>query len=670
MIVTIDFETMSGSDLTDAGAWRYAECPTTFVVCLAYSVDGAPPRVWMWGDDVSPLVPLAVRPDALFVAHNKPFEQAHWRHHMVPLGLPDIPIERWRDTMAVCAYKAMPLGLDNALKALKLVGKDMEGSKLATALSAVDRKGWLHNYTPENVARVADYCKSDVEIENALHHRLGDLPPDELDVWLMSERMNERGLFLDREFITAGIDVVERTKVPLFRRFAELTGGLRPTQREKVLAWCADRGVKLPNYAQATIEMAVGVDEVEVDRHGEDDEQDQNIRVQKVKKELIPDVFEALTIRGITNSSSVKKLDRMLKCMCEDDRVRGHSQYHGAQPGRPTGRLFQPLNFPRGTIKHSDPEVMVSLIKTRDLEAIAKVGPPIEVVVSSLRHAVMAGPGNLFISGDFAGIQARVVLALAGEHAHCRTIAAGLDIYCELASRIFKRVITKADKEERQLGKMGVLGLGFGMGVIKFIATLLAEGLHVTDEMATEIVRVYRKEFAPGVPKLWYGLHGAATKAVNTKVAQEAYGIEYRMEDGWLSCRLPSGRKIWYWNPQPVLEAMPWDQDDIRPSWYYYAASSSGRMVPSKVFGGLQTENVVMGIERDIMSNAKRNLAKAGYDMALEVYDEALCEVPEDFIDVHEFRQCMLDVPQWCRDIQIPVDVPLEDIWVGKRYRK
>ena len=678
MNVTIDFETVSATDLPTAGAWRYAECPTTAIICLAWSVEGGPKRIWKPGDDTTILAALAEDPECIFIAHNVAFEKAIWRNIMVALGFPDIPNSRWRDTMAVCAYKAIPLSLEQALRVFRLPAKDTDGSALATALSRPNKQGWL-DHSNERLQRVYDYCKSDVEVEEALHDRLGDLPPGELENWLMDQEMNERGLLLDRPFIEAAIQVVEKAKVPLLKEFEEITG-LRPTQRDKVLKWLEANGCKLPDYSDLTLATALGVDsgadEVEDDRQRQDDEQDGNGAERFIKKELKSHVRRALEIRRLSNSSSVKKLDRMLATMCADGRVRGHTQYHGTAPGRPSGRLFQPLNFPRGTITvkdgkgKPDPEALVSLIMTGDPDMVSLAGNPIETVVSSLRHAIIAAPGHQLVSGDYAGIQARVVLALAGEYGICEKIRLGLDVYCDMSGKVYGRPITKKDKDERQLGKGLVLGAGFGMGWERFIDHCWEQmELRVDPDTAAMGINLYRKEWAPGVPKLWAALMKASTKAVWDKKPQEAFGIRYELEDGWLSCRLPSGRKIWYWHPTETRSAMPWDENDIRPGWTYLSQKGAG-MGTSRVFGGLLTENVVMGIERDIMAHGKKNLEREGFPLILEVYDEALCEVREDRIDKRLFRQCMMDVPKWARQLQIPVDVPEEDIWVGKRYRK
>jgi hypothetical protein len=83
-------------------------------------------------------------------------------------------------------------------------------------------------------------------------------------------------------------------------------------------------------------------------------------------------------------------------------------------------------------------------------------------------------------------------------------------------------------------------------------------------------------------------------RAVQTGRPQEVYGIVYQLEDGWLTARLPSGRKLWYWNPQLSRRPMPWDANDIRPCWTF---DKNGRMQTRAAYGGQLTENVVMDIE-------------------------------------------------------------------------
>ncbi len=217
---------------------------------------------------------------------------------------------------------------------------------------------------------------------------------------------------------------------------------------------------------------------------------------------------------------------------------------------------------------------------------------------------------------------------------------------------------------ERQTGKNSVLGLGFQMAWEKF---KLKYARTDTDQFCQEIVRVYRKEWAPKVPYLWYGLGDAAIATVHSGRAHSAYGVEYRIEGDAMSCRLPSGRKIWYQQPRKTRRQMPWkDEGDLTPGFDYYTMQD-GHWHAKSAFGGLLTENVVMGIEVDIQRHAQKLCEENGFPIVLEVYDELVAEPEKVNADEKAFKQILLDVEPWVKELRIPIAV---DTWAGDRYKK
>lgn len=678
-VADADFESFSGCNLKEAGAWRYAEDPTTNVLCLTVRVNGGVSRLWVPGDDTSWLAELAADTNVIWAAHNAMFEKAIWRCIMVPtFGLPDIPDHRWHDTQATCAMRGLPLALERAMLVLRLpTQKDMEGSALIKAVQKPSKKKGSKGYyvdvrDPEVLKRIYEYNASDIANTTDLRGRLGWLPPGERAVWLLDQRINQRGIGVDLDFVDAAQKVVDAGSAPLLREFADLTGGLAPTQRDKFMAWLSRNGVDLPDLKKETLAEILGDNEGDEDVDGFDELAGDDVR--SVHVSLPAAAHRALTIRSLVGSASIKKLKRMVACTCADGRARGLLQYHGAGPGLWAGRLFQPQNFPRGSIQIKGPknavvDLIVAAIMTGDPEYVqmALGTPPVEAVVSALRHALIAAPGHRFVAGDYAGIQARVVLALAGQFDKVELMASGADVYCDMAQNIFRRPISKEnDPEERQYGKNSVLGLGFQMGARKFHDRYCGD--HPL-EFAENIVQVYRREWAPKVPKLWYALDDASTKAVWDKRPQEAYGIQYKLEDGWLTARLPSGRKLWYFNPIAVKKTMPWSDPecpDVREGWTSQAMKF-GRWVTRHMFGGLETENVVMGIQRDIMVSAALRLEKNGFPLVLNVHDEWVAEPETANADVKAFKQILEDVDPWVREMQIPVSV---EVWDGTRYRK
>ena len=669
--VDIDFETMSAVDLKVAGARRYAEDPTTEIICLVVQDSDGLRYKWVPGEDTLWLANLTNNPEVIFVAHNAGFEQAIWECIMVSdFGMPPLPPERWEDTMATCAWKSLPLKLEKAAHAAKLpIEKDMEGNRLTLAQSRLNKKtGMYPPFTVETRDRIADYCAQDVAVEGQLRQRLGLLSqqsPQERGIWLLDQKINQRGVRIDLDFVRAAQQVVDRATVPLLAEFRDLTGGINPGQRDKVIAWASTQGVELENLQKGYLEELLGNDEDEgyVSNAAEDDNADSGSMLVRLPERL----RRVLQIRQMLGSASIKKLARMQSCVGYDGRARGLLQYHAANTGRWGGRLLQPQNFPRGTLKDTTPADTVDAIMSGDPEYVeAMLGrPAIECVASSLRHALVPDRGNCFLVGDFAGIEARVVLALAGQIDKCALMASGKDVYLDMACEIYhmpKGSLTKADLEMRQTGKNAVLGCGFQCGPANFNVKFMGGKDFDTAERA---VQTYRREWAPEVPKLWYALESAALRGVTTGRG-EAYGVMYTQERGWLVATLPTRwQHIWY--PRPVYHTH--DErfgEHYHPMWTY-DAYKGGKLSHINAYGGLLTENVVQGLARGLLVAAMMRLERAGYPIVLTVHDECVVEMPEDRADVKAFEQLMAEPTEWAERIGIPIAV---EAWAGDRYRK
>ena len=90
----VDFESASCADLTKVGAWRYAEDPSTFILCMSVGVirDGKEEETLSFTErqlrEFDPrLKPLVDDPTVMFIAHNAQFEQAIWWFIMHSMGV-------------------------------------------------------------------------------------------------------------------------------------------------------------------------------------------------------------------------------------------------------------------------------------------------------------------------------------------------------------------------------------------------------------------------------------------------------------------------------------------------------------------------------------------------------------------------------------------------------
>ncbi|MBA4164335.1 MAG: hypothetical protein C0510_06845 [Erythrobacter sp.] len=191
---------------------------STFPLCLGLKVvtDGKPAPTRVLSEKqlhaLDPeLLALASDPEVIFVAHNAGFEQGMWKFHLVPMGYPELPPERWHDTMAVAGMKALPLGLDALVTALELpVKKDMDGHRHMLIMCRPDRLGGWSHHNDFNLQRNNDYCGEDVNAQYGVYLATQGLGASERHTWVLDQKINQRGIKIDTEFVHACMDVLEQ----------------------------------------------------------------------------------------------------------------------------------------------------------------------------------------------------------------------------------------------------------------------------------------------------------------------------------------------------------------------------------------------------------------------------------------------------------------------------
>lgn len=377
-----------------------------------------------------------------------------------------------------------------------------------------------------------------------------------------------------------------------------------------------------------------------------------------------PKLKRILEIRAQGGKSSTAKLEAIKNRVCPDDRVRDILVYHGASTGRWAGAGIQVQNFPRGVGYNSDKVLECLLLD--DLDVFEMMYPDvINAISAGLRGFIISEEGHDFVTADFAQIEARVVMMLAGCQRGIEDFRHGRDIYLALAQEIYKRPLTKKDKEERQLGKVGVLGCGFQMGAARFKEHAKNQaGLIISEELAEKTVKTYRETY-PEVVKLWYAQERAAILSVKNPGRIFTEGpIKWKVQGNFLYCRLPSGRCLAY--PDPAIKVIKTKWDTDKESLTFMAVNTITKQWDREhTYGGKLVENIVQATARDLMANGMLNTEKAGYKSVMTVHDEVISEVPEGFGSVEEFEKLLSTPPEWAKDYPIKAEG-----WRGKRYRK
>lgn len=666
----LDFETYSTCDLRAAGAHAYAEDPTTGVWCAAWCIGDAPVMTWKPGEPDPEALLAFIRDGGKVVIHNAQFDRQIWnkvvrrdRPHW-----PELQIGQTICTMARAQAMALPASLDQLGYALGLkIQKDKDGAALMMRMCRprkVDGEVVTWWDEPEKVERLTDYCRIDVEAERLADEALPFLPAAEQEVYELDQLINERGVMIDLPIVRKAVAVVKEAKRRADERMWYLTDGevQKTTETAKLVAWINSKGVPCESVAKGETEELI-------------------LRAAVTNN---PVVEEVVRLRKAAAKSSAAKFTAMEKSACADGRVRGTLAYHGAATGRWAGRLIQPQNLPRVDPDRDLPDVERALtllgLDMRPAEIVDALemltGQPMETLSKCLRAMLIAGPGKKFVGGDFSNIEGRVNAWLAGEDWKVQAFrdfdaGTGHDLYKLAFARSFGVKVEDVSKADRQIGKVMELALGYQGGVGAFQTMASGYGIKVTDERADELKRAWR-EAHPRIVQSWWDLSDAAIAAVGSpgEITSVLEGrIRYRASNGFLFCRLPSGRCLAYAKPRLV------QVEDLRGRMRYqieYDAvdSVTRRWGPSRLYGGLQCENVVQAIARDVMVAAMLNAEDAGFHVVLTVHDELLCEENDTLLrkqnsDAEVLRKIMATVPEWAEGLPIAAAT-----WEDRRYVK
>lgn len=697
--IICDFETYSELDVRDVGAWRYAEHPSTEILMLSHGYAGKKKSLWMPGMPFPQYIIDHINAGYPIEAHNCMFERAIWFHVLsVQFGVPNPKC--WIDTLASCAYRGLPLGLDDVGEVLDLdVKKDKEGKgliqKLCKPRKPTKKDPSTRNRDPDLIAKLGSYCVRDSEAEDSLGHTIGDLPPMEFSTWVMDQRINYRGVMVDLEAVDAAIWLAEEISMKLQEELVFITEGAVKSGSEvaKILKWLQANGIQaIDNLQAGTVDAYL--------------EQNAEVFKRTGKNWLPDDTVRVLQIRQQLSKASTKKLIKFKECANADGRIRGLLQYHGAGTGRWAGRLVQPQNFPRGSIEYQVGwkadgkkemmggadlmEFMIRVIKLRDVEMLEYFfGDPMSVISSALRGMFIASPGKTFYVADFSAIEARVVMWLAGQTDALEAFYSfdkgiGPDIYCVTAAKIYGRPIDKKkDPDERQLGKITVLGCGYQMSGARLQEQARdSYGVEITIEMANKMVATFRGDYDQ-VPLLWRGLEDAAADCIRLKqstIYTSRNGVSIKFEyvrdkaGTWLAMVLPSGRRLWYYNPgleKREIEYIDKESGETKKftkdSIHYEGRDNKKGGSWGRVFtyGGMLTENAVQAIARDLMVAAMIRVEKEGYSVVLSVHDELVAEDAPDR-DIKAFEALVSGPnPDWAKGCPVAAEG-----WKGTRYRK
>ena len=323
--------------------------------------------------------------------------------------------------------------------------------------------------------------------------------------------------------------------------------------------------------------------------------------------------------------------------------------------------------------------------------------PVTEILASATRGIVIAPPGSILTVGDYANVEGRALAWLAGEQWKLQAFrdydaGVGPDLYKVAYSKSFGVPVDEVDEgDERQIGKVQELMLGYGGGVGAFVtgaATYKIELATIVDtawpmlpddvreetagmwEWACEkgrtlgldekvfrtcdgVKRLWRRRH-PKIEKLWGDMEDAVRNVASGAVSSATLcggRITIDKVKAWLRIRGPSGSYISY----PGIRVG--DKGAIT-----YLGQNQYTRQWSRVgtYGGKLTENITQWVCRELLAQAMLNCEDEGVEVVLHVHDELVAEDA----DPELLAQCMKRVT-WAEGLPLSVAVFQTD-----RYHK
>ena len=291
-------------------------------------------------------------------------------------------------------------------------------------------------------------------------------------------------------------------------------------------------------------------------------------------------------------------------------------KYYGADTtGRWSGWGYNPQNLPR-----------VNPYNPRPSDA--------------LRKSLVAPPGHKVVVADLSGIELRVnhfLWKVPASVEMYQNDPEKADLYKDFASKLYDVPFDDVTKEQRQVGKVAHLGLGFGAGWKTFMTVAkLMGGVDITEDESQDIVNRWRDAYYE-ITSGWRTCHAALPTILR--------GATGKAVDPWgMITPVPEGLKT----PKGLIrypDLRTERNDDNRMEFVYGHGRNKARIYAGKI-----DENIVQHLARCVIADNALTVQKiTGLNPALMVHDELVYVVPEDeaVATLATVQEVMRTPPEW-----------------------
>lgn len=429
-IMFLDFETASTTDLARCGAWAYMDDPFFDVICAGAAGLTGPVETWQYDDGTGVKSWLEARKPQLLVAHNLEFELK---------VLQKIGLGHWAqdcqlmDTACLSRRADTGSSLADSCKIWKTAEKSDAGKDLI--------KNYLCDFKPvpeDRLKEIVEYCAQDVRCLRELYSRLPQKGFFDSRDFLIHRGINERGFLAD--ISTAEFLDDESTRALEHMTAAWTARALKYTQEGKG----NPRSIK----CRQALSLALGGTGRESWAKGTTDFDDAPAELKAFAED-----FQDLA------GAAFKKLGALRDQVSNDGRLRGAFIYQGQRTGRFASRGVQIHNLPRADYGYDE---IQKFLLTRQTTLTGR--SYLDLLRSAIRGVFIAPAGKKLVVGDFSQIELRLQALVTGEKWMLNAFAAGEDIYKQAAAKIFGITPAQVSPEQRSIGKVSTLALGYGAG--------------------------------------------------------------------------------------------------------------------------------------------------------------------------------------------------------------
>lgn len=288
---------------------------------------------------------------------------------------------------------------------------------------------------------------------------------------------------------------------------------------------------------------------------------------------------------------------------------------------------------------------------------------------SALKRAVMAPEGHVIIDCDSSQIEARILAWMAGQNdlveffrRNDEENARGVpkhemqfDPYRLMASQIYGVNVSDITPEQRQVGKIVLLGSGYGMGGRKLMLFMRQQGITVDLESAQRIVDIYRATF-PCIPHLWK--QGDAALEAMVSGYECSIGQEGVLRVNPEGIHLPNRFKIRYANLRKELDPA------LGYTRYRYDTRRGASTVAKDIWGGSCTENWCQALARIVIGEQMLMIARR-YRVVMTVHDSIVAVAPRhEATEAQRFvEECMRIRPKWADGLPLNCESKVGDTY-------